>query len=515
MKRYAVVFCLNEYEDARISPLRFARSDASLVMTMLVRSGFESPALLTGPDATRRGLQRCLKQIIDGCERGDEVVVHFSAHGFDRDGKAVVWPWDCEPDDINGALTVEDVVAWTRKDGVQRLFILDTCRSALEQGRGDEEAVMSDAFARHCSFLVEEAEQSEVDSPLQMLMACEVGKRAYELPKRKAGALTWSLWQHFEEFGEINFLRDLMAIRARVAAEQPGQQPWSVGMSSVVWRNLMGTQRGPRVEVVEPPLETAKPAVDRSSFNSVVPVLGRDWVVPGLGLELIWVEPGEFLMGSPENENEVGRRENERQHRVRISSGYWLGKYPVTQGEYEHVMGVNPSGFKEVGLRAPVESVSWDEAISFCWALNTEHLRSLPGDYVFGLPSEAEWEYACRAGSGSAYCFGNSRQKLSAYGWYGSYSGETTHEVGKLNGNGWGLHDMHGNVWEWCHDRYGEYEPGLAVNPLGPVGGDYRVSRGGCWYDLEWSCRSARRYAWQPDYRGYRLGFRLAVGARQ
>ena len=173
-------------------------------------------------------------------------------------------------------------------------------------------------------------------------------------------------------------------------------------------------------------------------------------------------------------------------------------------------MGMNPSQFK--GARRPVENVSWEEANEFCVKLTGEWERSgvLPEGWSVSLPTEAQWEYGCRAGTTTAFSFGESRGELSQYGWFDQNSGNETHEVGLLRENGWGLKDMHGNVWEWCGDWYGERLRG-GRDPRGPASGSLRVIRGGCWLLTPASCRSALRNGHVPSIRYIALGFRLVL----
>ena len=213
------------------------------------------------------------------------------------------------------------------------------------------------------------------------------------------------------------------------------------------------------------------------------------------GIEMLWCPPGTFLMGSPETEAE--RSPSEDPHKVTLTQGFWLGKYPVTQAEWERVMGSNPSKFK--GPRNPVEQVSWDDAQEFCQKMGNG----------FRSPTEAEWEYACRAGSTTAYCFGDSKSGLGSYAWYDDNSDEKTHAVGEKKPNAWGLCDMHGNVSEWCQDWYGDYPSGSVRDPRGPSTGSYRLLRGGSWYFFGCYCRSAYRNYYTPGNAYYNIGFRV------
>ena len=224
----------------------------------------------------------------------------------------------------------------------------------------------------------------------------------------------------------------------------------------------------------------------------------------GLGLEMLWVEGGTFLMGSPAGE--VGRDSDEGPQREVVLDGFWLGKHAVTQGQYEALMGTNPSRFKGDG-RLPVESVRWTDAMEFCRRLSERTGRG------YTLPTEAQWEYACRAGSAGRYCFGDSDSGLDAYAWYAGNSEGKPHPVGTKRSNAWGLHDMHGNVWEWCRDWFADDFYGSSAarvrNPENTTEGSNRVFRGGSWNYSPQGCRSANRLRLTPGYSRGNLGFRV------
>jgi len=248
---------------------------------------------------------------------------------------------------------------------------------------------------------------------------------------------------------------------------------------------------------------------------------------------LRWIPPGRFMMGSPEGE--PGRYEDEvPQHKVHITKGFWLADTPCTQALWEAVMHSNPSRFKS--LRRPVEQVSWNDAQTFLQRINAD----IPG-LDLGLPTEAQWEHACRAGTDTALYTGgikilgqNNAPALDPIAWYGGNSGvdykldefydssswpemqypnpkSGTREVGKKRPNPWGLHDMIGNVWEWCADGKRTYTEDTQIDPLGPQEtGAGRVLRGGSWVSVARYCRSAYRYDFAPVDRYYCIGFRCA-----
>lgn len=252
-------------------------------------------------------------------------------------------------------------------------------------------------------------------------------------------------------------------------------------------------------------------------------------VVNSVGMRLVLIPAGEFLMGSPKEE--VTRRFEEHTHRVRITKPFWLGRYEVTQAEYSQVMGTNPSGFsaeggwkeKVAGLdsrRFPVESVSWKDAVEFCRKLSALPAESSAGR-VYRLPTEAEWEYASRAGTTTPFHFGDQLNGLQANCDGNDRYGTDTKgpflrrpaPVGSYPANPFGLFDMHGNVLEWCHDWYDEdyYRNSPADDPPGPEQGTNRVRRGGSWYDPAGLCRAATRFRVVPSYVSDDLGFRVAV----
>ncbi|MBR0237218.1 MAG: SUMF1/EgtB/PvdO family nonheme iron enzyme [Thermoguttaceae bacterium] len=210
--------------------------------------------------------------------------------------------------------------------------------------------------------------------------------------------------------------------------------------------------------------------------------------VNGVEFAFRWCPAGKFMMGY----------EDGTQHQVTLTKGFWMMETEVTQKQWKAIMGNNPSYFK--GDDLPVEEVFWHDCQEFC-------RKSAQLGLPVQLPTEAQWEYACRAGTTGAYA-GN----LDEMAWYDSNSGSKTHPVGTKKPNAWGLYDMHGNVWEWCADWDGDYPSGSVTDPAGPSSGSSRVFRGGSWDGHAGFCRSACRSYYEPGPRGYYLGFRGALG---
>jgi formylglycine-generating enzyme required for sulfatase activity len=246
-------------------------------------------------------------------------------------------------------------------------------------------------------------------------------------------------------------------------------------------------------------------------------------------MDFVWCPPGNFLMGSTVDEQnkaiaslpkelsattrkttETAIRNEGPQRRVAFTRGFWMARTEVTQLQWTQVMGANPSKFKEAGTNAPVETVSWNECQEFLKKLN--ELPRIRTTGMLRLPTEAEWEYAARAGTQTAYYFGGDSATLGDYAWFAGNSGMKSHPVAQKKPNVWGLFDMHGNVWEWCANWFGPYSNEYETDPQGPKSGPGRVGRGGGWDDFAGDLRVAYRSFGRPeDFKASPLGFRPVI----
>jgi sulfatase modifying factor 1 len=229
-----------------------------------------------------------------------------------------------------------------------------------------------------------------------------------------------------------------------------------------------------------------------------------------IGQTFTLIQSGTFLMGSPASEK--GSYTNETQHQVTLTKSFFMGTTVVTQGQWKKVMGTEPwkgEAYVQEGDDYPAVYVSWHDAVKFC-----EKLSDMEGE-TYRLPTEAEWEYACRAGSKTAFSFRDDKQELDQYAWFCENAWDIdekyAHRVSQKLPNAWGLYDMHGNVWEWCHDWYGDYSSTPLTDPQGPSSGSSRVLRGGSWYFVPLYVRCAFRRSDTPGSRYYDDGFRLVL----
>jgi formylglycine-generating enzyme required for sulfatase activity len=262
---------------------------------------------------------------------------------------------------------------------------------------------------------------------------------------------------------------------------------------------------------------TPKPD-NSASFEGTEPG-DRKELVPGIVFR--WCPAGTFTMGSPRTELGFGNRryDNEDQVQVTLSQGYWLGETEVTQGQWQKLMGTTPWKGEECvkeGEDYAASYISHDDADACCDKLTELAFNGqrLPKGWKFSLPTEAQWEYACRSGTTTKFSFGDNESLMRHNGWYvknGTDADEEyAHQVGLKKANEWGLRDMHGNVWEWCSDWYGEKLAG-GSDPVGAVSGSKRVCRGGGWLNFALSCRSADRRRNSPGFQSHYMGFRLAA----
>jgi formylglycine-generating enzyme required for sulfatase activity len=493
-QRWALLVGVDDY--VGFTDLRFSGRDAVALAEALRGAGFDERRVFLlhdgAKDAAYRpskpNIERQLKAVLNLAGPDDLVIVSFSGHGIHYDGQSFLCP--TEADDRRPAesmLAVADVYRqFEQCKAALKLLLVDACRNdPRPPGRKSaspdvDRKALGETFARPPAGIMvlqscAEDQISWEDEQLQhgVFMHHVLKGLSGEADGNKNGRVTLSeLYDYTSDETKLF-----------VANRFPGeiQIPALNG-------NIRGVFEFPRTG----------PAKE---------------ITNSLGMKLVLIPAGEFVMGSPEGDTDA-EDDEKPQHRVRITKSFHLGQTEVTQGQWQAVMRTTPwSGktYVREGADYPATYVSWDDAQEFCRKLSGKENKT------YQLPTEAEWEYACRAGTTTKYSFGDDDSRLGDYAWYDKNAYDVgqkyAHAVGLKRPNLWGLMDMHGNVWEWCDDWYEAefYQQSRVDDPKGVTSGSIRVNRGGGWSFTPAYCRSADRSRNTPDDRRYNLGFRAAL----
>jgi formylglycine-generating enzyme required for sulfatase activity len=517
---YALLVGVREYDPAELRGLKFPEADIDGLAETLRGAGYrpENLKVMTqtlGATRTRflptgANIRRELGLMLKPLEPADRVLVALAGHGVQfRDGdEAYYCPADARLNDRSSLIPLSEFHRALEGCGAGfKLLLVDACRN------DPLTAVSRDAAGRAVVDLPSLSRPILRKPPggVAAFFSCSPGEIAFENPELKHGVFFHFIIKGLEgdadadadgkvdldELSAFTKKRVFRFVDTTYGREQtPELDNRTRGSVAIVDRS--------RVEVrdIPPP----RPPAEKVITNSI-------------GMKLTLIPAGEFLMGSPDSDTDAGTTEKP-QHRVRITRPFYLGVHEVTQGQYRAVTGQDPSSFKGSD-DLPVEKVSWHDAIAFCNTLSER--EGLKPYYQFGtgaksggdgyrLPTEAEWEYACRAGTTKRYSFGDDAARLGEYDWFDGNSQQKTHAVGQKRPNAFGLYDMHGNVWEWCWDGYqaNYYKEAPEADPSGPLQASARVIRGGSWIRNPRDCRSAFRDRFTPGNRFSDLGFRLA-----
>ncbi len=532
-RKVAFLVGVSQYDKAGLSSLTYAEKDMQVLAEQLRQAGFTVKLMLgssTGSDrATRENLRKFLEEgfldRLDQFNKRDIIVIGFSGHGqqlqVSKDGRLVEDQFICPVDAVKTKpetlVSISDLMERVAKNSgsENNLLLIDACRdNPAKGGKGVDGSTIT-----------------QLPVNLAVLFSSSAGRRSYESDTLKHGVLTYYV---------VDGLRG-------AAKDSDGEVTWDSLVNHV--KKRVPQETASRDDGPQRPNAI-------SNLQGIPPILSGVLTSPktfkskSIDLEMVLIDAGEFQMGSPASETEQG--DDEFQHRARITKPFYLGKYEVTQSDYQRVTGSNPSYFASPGSgkdkvsgmdtsRFPVESVSWYDAVEFCnklsqqdgftpyYALASVQRESntiksvtvtIAGGNGYRLPTEAEWEYACRAGTTTPFHFGasNNGREANVDGNYpygtstkGTYLERTTN-VGTYAPNRFGLYDMHGNVYEWCWDWYDKdyYAGSPTDDPKGPASGEDRVLRGGSWDNYAWNTRSANRYGFTPDNRYDFSGFRVS-----
>ena len=502
---------INEYLDPAIPRLQYCVSDARLMARCLTeKCGYASERILLMTDdqtelrlqPLRQNIRAQLESWFKKAGGGDTLLVFFSCHGFLIEGKGYLAPQNCQHDRLEeSALSTRELADLLQACAARKkVLILDCChagttRNVERVGPSSEELGM--AF--------------RLSKGMLTLASCSKDQRSHEWHARQQGLFTYFMAEGLSGAADYdhNGLIDSDEIYRYTMEKVP----------QAAQRELNGVQT---------PVRIIEDAVGVFPLAWITPSMPGERITNSLGMELQWIPAGRFTMGSPDGED--ARDEDEGpQHGVRIIRPFYLGVHEVTQEQYRRVMGSNPSHFSTTGPcmqavagvntgRFPVEGVSWEEAQRFCRELSrtADEARA---QRRYRLPAEAEWEYACRAGTTAAFSCGDSLQSTRAnfngglpYGFVDrGLCLERPAVVGSYRPNPWGLFDMHGNVWEWCEDWHAAdyYDRSPPEDPRGPDSGSLAVVRGGAWNETGAACRSAERFGFPITAAAANVGFRV------
>jgi formylglycine-generating enzyme required for sulfatase activity len=554
---YALVVGVTKYDKAELNGLRFPEKDAQAVAFELEDLGYTKVDLLTGSNATKAAITEKLSQFSKRGSNKGIVFVFLSGHGTEMEvdgvGTSFFSPYDTEMKALRDAknratstlaptkesmVAIDDILlALKESKAAHRILITDCCRDDATRSK----QMRTKSFGT--SLKTENLPNQTV-----MLLSCSPGQTSVEHDDWGHGALTKCLLDELRALGQTGRLKtmggigeDLLpAVEMLVSDKSRGQEEQSPRLLSIGRVEMVLRKREPEAladlkkkqsEMKEN--ETAGESASASGSN-----IPMSYVSNSTGMEFVLIPAGTFTMGSPESEIAYsGKHESdEAQHQVTISNPYYLGKYEVTQSEFDSIMGFNPSRFgtdvitPSGGL--PVESVTWFDAVMFCNKLSQKDgrtaaysitdiqledgkkniksatVRLVSSANGYRLPTEAEWEYACRAGTPTAF---NSGATVTADQANIDGKRNSTLAAKSFKPNAFGLHNMHGNVFEWCWDYYADYGTAAVRDPQGPVEGSNRMLRGGSWSSEPVGCRSAFRGRNSPGIQSFFLGFRVSL----
>jgi formylglycine-generating enzyme required for sulfatase activity len=505
-ERYAFLVSCGKYNAAQLKALPYATAEMDEFRKVLVDSGYEPTDIVFLKDgqtdaslvSTRENILKQFDLMVDGIfNEEDSILVAFNGHGvqFKGDPTGYFCPINANLKDRKSLIPTEEIFKrLSQCKAKQKILLVNACRN--DPGQFPNQAANQ--------IDLDVGDKDIIPEGIAALYSCKDQQLSYYYPEtseykeRKRSLFFHNLietWKSGTEQDDYTVEELFSQVRKKTTTE--ARLIFGESQTPEIRRKVEGMgewKLTARKELVKrPEMKKPEPKAESKNAKELTFDLGN-----GVKLEMVRIPKGKFLMGSPKEGP---------QHEVTLTKDFYLGKYEVTQAQWEELMGSNPSYFKL--KNGPVEQVSWEECQEYIKKLNAK-LGSKAGR--FRLPTEAEWEYACRAGSKTQYSFGDLEADLGDYGWYDKNSNDKPHEVGSRKPNKFGLYDMHGNVWEWCGDWYDDkYDTELVTNPSGPGKGSSRVLRGGSWDVVPLYCRSAVRFGNDPTYRNNNLGFRLAL----
>ena len=550
--KVALLVGVNQYDKRGLAekPLQFAERDVEHMALELKRHGYTVRLLKgssTGTDrATKANIDSALQAVLKGRNANDIVLIGFAGHGAqmplqDASGKPIKAAngkdqedaFFCPTDAVNGdgstMISLTGLMQTLDDRGGINLVMVDACRDNPDPTRSASRSITGNEL------------NGRLPANTAIVFSCSAGQQAFETQDaggghgiffhlvlegfageaaKKNGDITWSSLTEYVRDHTNDRAKEWFPAFVSRAREGRLQTPHKLEnlVSNPVLARISITPLRPQ------PSPTPAPAPLPVPSNFAGKVAGEVREDNGLKMKLVWCPPGTFSMGSPESDSDAQTNEKP-QHSVRVS-GFWMGQTEVTQAQWKSVMSTTPwsgEAYTKEGADYAASYVSWEDGQEFVKKLTTQERAAgrLLGGASYRLPTEAEWEYACRAETKTKYSFGDSDSRLSEYAWWGGLFGDGNakteqyaHQVAKKKANAWGLFDMHGNVYEWCEDAYDAKayagRTGVTVDPQGPTSSERRVLRGGSWYGSPRNARSAVRNNFvTPDLRFDYSGFRV------
>lgn len=545
-KKVAFLVGVNKYKKPGFRNLSYAERDVSEMSKQLKTFGFDV-TLILGKEATKTKLESTIDKLVEPLTKEDLILVMLTGHGVQRTGgDAFYCPFDAIAEKDETLFSLSKLLKTTLAPNVgTKLLLIDACRNDPDAGRGRSGGIQGKVIA--------------LPEDTAVMFSCRSGQQSFENDQIKHGIFTFCVLEALQggaiNHGEISWSDLQSRVKRKMSSSDmtkyipKGRRQTPIPAGGVPYTVLA------RVEIVKPkPVEMSKPnsvimsnpkveekAKPKNPLEPsllVVPFIEEqakakqtEWAIylkrkptitNSIGMTFNIIPPGEFKMGHSKSSEELSKLlfskaksvDDEYLHTVRLTKPYYLGVTEVTQRQWKSVMRTEPwkdkKDIKE-GDDYPATFVSWEDAQKFIEKLGQSERVS-----NYRLPTEAEWEYACRAGSDEIYCFGDSPQRLESYAWYEKnsmgYSKPFAHRVKLRRDNIFGLYDIHGNVSEWCLDWYGKdyYKKSPLSNPSGPITeSDTRVFRGGDFANSAWLSRSAHRSSYAPKSKNDLIGFRL------
>ncbi len=531
-KKWALLIGVDDYIEVR--KLRFAGNDQRALAERLISSGFPKDQVVLVHDKAedsrfrpiRLNIEKQLTIALNMAEPGDLMIVGFSGHGVQMKGKSYLCPEDVQVEKLEETMIPLDAVygRMAECNASLKLLLVDACRDdVVPEGR---RSLLAGRGLGGFGGAKEKPPEG-----ILLLASCAPGQISWEDQELKHGVFMHFLLEglggkavNYAGMVTLDSLRDYAGLETKKYVRDKFNESQTPALRGEISGSFEICTAGGGLSAAMPGLPPSSPSPART------PKAGET-ITNSIGMKMVLLPAGEFMMGSPESEADRSKDEGP-QHRVRITRPFYLGQYPVTLGEF--VTFYHDANYKlemerdnkgdygldsdkpsekrpwaagfENGNDHPVVFLTWNDAVAFCeWMTKKEGKE-------YRLPTEAEWEYACRAGSTTRYCFGDSESELGDYAWYTANSDHKTHPVGQKRANAFGLYDVHGNVWQWCADWYGSdyYAASPAADPTGPSSGSSRVLRGGSWLFRPNDDRSANRLRFTPVNRLISKGFRVA-----